>query len=83
MSLGLTWTPRGHVALPAPPPLPPDPALGAHGTLRVKLRGAAELRAADLNGLSDPYAYNSIVIYYSSILVLYRSIVVMYSSAAG
>jgi len=54
VSLVITWTARGD----APPP--PDPALMRTGTIQVKLQGAAGLKAADLNGKSDPYAVLSL-----------------------
>jgi Ca2+-dependent lipid-binding protein len=52
--LVVTWTSHGD----APPP--PDPALLRRGTIQVKLQGAAGLKAADLNGKSDPYAVLSL-----------------------
>jgi len=54
VSLVITWTAHGD----APPPV--DPALLRTGTVRVKLLSAAGLKAADLNGKSDPYAVLSL-----------------------
>ena len=49
VSLLVTWTAHGET-----PPV--DPALMKRGRIHVQLKSAAGLKAADLNGKSDPYA---------------------------
>ena len=66
VSLIITWTAHGDAPPPVDPALlrtdtpPVDPALLRTGTVRVKLLSAAGLKAADLNGKSDPYAVLSL-----------------------
>ena len=61
VTLGLSWSAE---ALPAPANAPavetPKEEQAASGMLEVELHGAEDLRAADSNGLSDPYASMSI-----------------------